>query len=88
MGCATRIGPFLASTPDVARLLLARALSTTGGAPVQVTVPGKLRCHAHSLLQEFGFEGTEDRLQMELGEKSAARNTGLIHYGTTSYLAT
>ncbi len=87
-GRATRIGPFLASTPDVARLLLARALSATGGTPVQVTVPGPAGCHAHSLLQEFGFEGTEDRMRMELGEKTAACRTGLAHYGTTPYLAT
>ncbi|MDQ3498101.1 MAG: hypothetical protein M3514_11500, partial [Actinomycetota bacterium] len=88
MARATRIGPFLASTPDVARLLLASALSTTGGAPVQVTVPGPAPCHAHSLLQEFGFEGTEDRMRMELGEKTATCRTGLVHYGTTPYLAT
>jgi ribosomal protein S18 acetylase RimI-like enzyme len=87
-GRATRIGPFLASTPDVARLLLARALSATGGTPVQVTAPGPARCHAHYLLQEFGFEGTEDRMRMELGEKRAAYRTGLVHYGTTPYLAT
>jgi hypothetical protein len=87
-GRATRIGPFLASTPDLARLLLARALSATGGTPVQVTVPGPARCHAHSLLQEFGFEGTEDRMRMELGEKKDAYRTGLVHYGTTPYLAT
>jgi ribosomal protein S18 acetylase RimI-like enzyme len=86
-GRATRIGPFLASTPDVASLLLARALSATGGTPVQVTVPGPARCHSHALLQEFGFEGTEDRMRMELGEKKANR-TGLVHYGTTPYLAT
>jgi ribosomal protein S18 acetylase RimI-like enzyme len=87
-GLATRIGPFLASTPDVARLLLARALSATGGTPVQVTVPGPAGCHAHSLLQEFGFEGTEDRMRMELGEKTATCRTGVAHYGTTPYLAT
>ena len=87
-GCAIRIGPFLASTPDVARLLLARALSATGGTPVQVTVPGPAGCHAHSLLQEFGFGGTEDRMRMELGEKTAPYRTGLVHYGTTPYLAT
>jgi GNAT superfamily N-acetyltransferase len=84
-GRATRIGPFLASTPDVARLLLARALSATGGTPVQVTVPGPAGCHAHSLLQEFGFEGTEDRMRMELSEKTAACRTGLVDYGTTPY---
>jgi ribosomal protein S18 acetylase RimI-like enzyme len=86
-GRATRIGPFLASTPDVASLLLARALSATGGTPVQVTVPGPARCHSHALLQEFGFEGTKDRMRMELGEKKANR-TGLVHYGTTPYLPT
>jgi len=88
LGHATRIGPFLASTPDVARLLLTHALSATGGAPVQVTVPGPAGCPAHSLLQEFGFEGREDRLRMELGETTAACRAGLVHYGTTPYLAT
>jgi ribosomal protein S18 acetylase RimI-like enzyme len=87
-GRATRIGPFLASTPDVAHLLLARALSVTGCTPVQVTVPGPAGCSAHSLLQEFGFEGTEDRLRMELGERTATCRTGLVQYGTTPYLAT
>jgi ribosomal protein S18 acetylase RimI-like enzyme len=87
-GRATRIGPFLASTPHVARLLLARALSATRDTPVQVTVPGPAGCPAHSLLQEFGFEGKEDRMRMELGERTTARSTGLVHYGTTPYLAT
>jgi ribosomal protein S18 acetylase RimI-like enzyme len=87
-GRATRIGPFLASTPEVARLLLVRALSATRGAPVQVTVPGPAGCQAHSLLQEFGFEGTEDRMRMELGERTATCRTGLVHYGTTPYLPT
>jgi ribosomal protein S18 acetylase RimI-like enzyme len=86
MGRATRIGPFLASTPDVARLLLAAALQATGGAPAQVTVPGPTDCH--SLLQEFGFQGTQDRMRMELGEAKAACRYGLVHYGTTAYLAT
>ena len=88
MGRAIRIGPFLASTPDVARLLLANALSATGGAPVQVTVPSPAECRAHALMQEFGFEGAEDRLRMELGEKTAVCRDGLVHYGTTPYLAT
>src|ERR687897_2398168 len=87
-GRAIRIGPFLASTPHVARLLLAHALSATTGTPVQVIVPGPAGCPAHSLLQEFGFEGTEDRMRMELGEKTAICRIGLVHYGTTPYLAT
>jgi ribosomal protein S18 acetylase RimI-like enzyme len=84
LGRTTRIGPFLASTPNVARLLLAHALSMTGGAPAQVTVP----TGRHPLLQEFGFEGTQDRMRMELGETRADRQAGLVHYGTTAYLAT
>jgi ribosomal protein S18 acetylase RimI-like enzyme len=87
-GRTTRIGPFLASTPGVARLLLASALSATGDSPIQVTVPGPAECQAHSLLQEFGFQGTEDRMRMELGERRASYHTGLVHYGTTPYLAT
>jgi ribosomal protein S18 acetylase RimI-like enzyme len=86
-GRATRIGPFLASTPDVARLLLTHALPAAGGAPVQVTVPGSARCQAHALLQGLGFEGTQDRLCMELREMTA-NPSGLAHYGTTPYLAT
>jgi ribosomal protein S18 acetylase RimI-like enzyme len=88
MGRATRIGPFLASTPDVARLLLTGALRATGGAPVRVTAPGPIDSHAHSLLQEFGFQGTQDRMRMDLGETEAPRQDGLVHYGTTAYLAT
>ncbi len=88
MGRATRIGPFLASTPDVARLLLTGALQAAGSAPVRVTAPGPIDRHAHSLLQEFGFQGTQDRMRMELGETKAPRQDGLVHYGTTAYLAT
>ena len=84
----TRIGPLLASSPDVARFLLTHALSATGGAPVQITLPGPAERGAHSLLQEFGFEGTQDRLRMEIGETQAAQQAGLVHYGTTPYLAT
>jgi len=88
LGPATRIGPFLASTRDVARQLLACALSATGDAPIQVTVSGPDECQAHSLLQEFDFQGTQDRLRMELGSVKADRQSGLVHYGTTAYLAT
>jgi GNAT superfamily N-acetyltransferase len=88
MGRATRIGPFLASTPDVARLLLAAALQATGGALAQVTASGPIDYHSHSLLQEFGFHGTQDRTRMELGEVKTTCREGLIHYGTTAYLAT
>ena len=42
-GRVDRIGPFVASTPDVARLLLAAALRAGGGSPVEVTVPGVVR---------------------------------------------
>src|SRR5918993_3030334 len=87
-GRAIRIGPFLASTPEVARLLLARALSATGDSPIQVTVPGPARCQAHSLLQEFGFQGKEDRMRMELSERRVTCSAGLVQYGTTPYLAT
>jgi N-acetylglutamate synthase-like GNAT family acetyltransferase len=85
---ATRIGPFVASTPGVARLLLINALGTSGGTPVEVTVPGPAGSEVHDLLREFGFEGRRDRLQMELGEGSGMRREGLVQYGTTPYLAT
>src|SRR5829696_6211385 len=88
LGRAVRIGPFLASTPDVARLLLTGALREAGGAPVRITAPGPIERNAHSLLQEFGFKGTQDRMRMELGETKAPRQDGLVHYGTTAYLAT
>lgn len=87
-GRTTRMGPFVASTPGVARLLLARALGATGGSPVEVTVPGPAGSEVHDLLREFGFEGRRDRLQMELGEEGGAHPEGLLHYGTTPYLAT
>jgi GNAT superfamily N-acetyltransferase len=88
MGRAVRIGPFLASTPTVARLLLTGALREAGSAPVRITAPGPIERHAHSLLQEFGFQGTQDRMRMELGETKAPRQDGLVHYGTTAYLPT
>ena len=87
-GGATRVGPFVASTPAVARLLLIRALRARGGAPVEVTVPDSAKSPAHDLLREFGFRGRGDRLRMELGEESSVRLAGLEHYGTTPYLAT
>ncbi len=87
-GRVVRIGPFAASTPGVARLLLANALGTGGGSPVEVTVPGTSESPAHELLRECGFKGRNDRLQMELGEESVIRQSGLEHYGTTPYLAT
>jgi hypothetical protein len=87
MGRTTRVGPFLASTPDVARSLLVNAISSSV-APAQVTAPGPIDRQAHSLLQEFGFQGTQDRLRMELGEAEAAHREGFVHYGTTAYLAT
>jgi GNAT superfamily N-acetyltransferase len=85
---ATRIGPFVASTPGVARLLLARALGASDGSPVEVTVPGPAESPAHDLLREFGFRGRKDRLRMELGEESGVHLSGLEQYGTTPYLAT
>jgi len=87
-GRANRIGPFVASTPSVARLLLAGALRAGGGSPVEITVPGSSESPAHELLREFGFKGRRDRLQMELGAQGPIRRTGLEHYGTTPYLAT
>jgi hypothetical protein len=87
-GERTRIGPFVASSPGVARLLLARALDAGGGAPVEVTVPGPAESPAHDLLREFGFRGRRDRLRMELGEENGALLPGLEPYGTTPYLAT
>jgi ribosomal protein S18 acetylase RimI-like enzyme len=81
-----RIGPFVASTPDVARLLLAAAMRAGGGSPVEVTVPGVVESPAHELFREFGFRGRSDRLQMELGEEGGVLR--MEQYGTTPYLAT
>jgi ribosomal protein S18 acetylase RimI-like enzyme len=85
-GRVDRIGPFVASTPDVARLLLAAALRAGGGSPVEVTVPGVVESPAHELFREFGFRGRSDRLQMELGEEGGVLR--MEQYGTTPYLAT
>jgi GNAT superfamily N-acetyltransferase len=87
-GAVTRVGPFVASSPGVASLLLTRALGAGEGAAVEITVPGPVQSPAHELLREFGFRGREDRLRMELGEECSPRLSGLEHYGTTSYLAT
>ena len=80
----TRIGPFVASGPGVARALLYRALHANGNASVEVSVPNSGQ--AHALLEEFGFTGRVERLRMELGEAPVAE--GLQIYGTTPYLAT
>ena len=82
---AIRIGPFMASSREVARLLLARSVEDAGSVPVEVMVTGD--GPAHALLGEFGFLGREDRLEMELGE-SPVRSGGLEQYATTPYLAT
>lgn len=87
-GSAIRIGPFVAATPDVARLLLDNVLSDDTEAQVEVTVSGPDDSPAHVLLREFGFAGRKDRLLMELGEKPDTGDTDLTHYGTTPYLAT
>jgi ribosomal protein S18 acetylase RimI-like enzyme len=87
-GRANRIGPFVASTPGVARLLLSAALGASGGSPVEVTVPGLAESPAHDLLREFGFRGRRDRLRMELSAEGEVRDGGLEQYGTTPYLAT
>ena len=97
-GRATRVGPFVASTDGVARLLLSRALRDEGaanpadGPTVEVVAPGpegdRESAPAHELLREFGFVGREDRLRMELGEAPRPRVAGLEQYGTTPYLAT
>ncbi len=83
----TRIGPFMASTPEAARLLLSKALENGDGSPVEATVAGPPKDAAHGLFEEFGFSGRGDRLRMELGEP-LGQNQGLKNYGTTPYLAT
>ncbi|CAN5712807.1 hypothetical protein BH24ACT22_BH24ACT22_04930 [soil metagenome] len=83
-----RIGPFVAETPDVARLLLNSVLENVV-TPVEATVTTPKDTAAHHLYREFGFVGLEGRMRMELGEVPAMYRTGgLEHYGTTPYLAT
>jgi ribosomal protein S18 acetylase RimI-like enzyme len=85
-GAVVRIGPFMASSPEIACALLSRALKTDGGRSVEVSLPVSDESPAHGVLREFGFVGYRDRLRMELGETS--RTKGLEVYGTTPYLAT
>jgi ribosomal protein S18 acetylase RimI-like enzyme len=85
-GAVVRIGPFMASSPDIARALLSRALKTDGGRSVEVSLPVPDESPAHGVLREFGFVGYRNRLRMELGEMP--RTKGLEVYGTTPYLAT
>ena len=86
----TRVGPFAAASPTAARLLLESVLHEgrlACGPAVEVTVSGP--GPAHDLLRRQGFIGREDRLRMELGEKSdTVQPPGMVQYGTTSYLAT
>ncbi len=86
---ATHIGPFLAASPDVARMLLSRALRDgEPGKPfeaISTEGTGQVR----GLFAEFGFTGRTDRLRMELGDATMfPASTGPTHFGTTPYLAT
>jgi ribosomal protein S18 acetylase RimI-like enzyme len=84
-GTRTRVGPFMAAEPSVARALLSYALQANGGtSSVEVSTPGEGQVQV--LLEEFGFIGRQDRLRMELGKTPCTR--GLQPYATTSYLAT
>ena len=85
-GTTVRVGPFMASSSEVARALLNRALETDGGRSVEISLPAPKGSPAHGLLREFGFVGRRDRLRMQLGEAAPAE--GLQTYGTTPYLAT
>ena len=95
-GRATRIGPFLASTPDVARLLLARALSATGvrrsrsRSPVRPNASPTLSCeNSASRAQGPATDGAGREEGQPQGSCTTARHrTGLVHYGTTPYLPT
>ena len=80
----THVGPFMASSPELARLLLYRALEDSGDEVLEATVTGD--GPAHSLFEEFGSVGREDRLRMELGRVET--QPALDQYGTTPYLAT
>ena len=84
---AMRLGPFVAADPDVARLLLVRALHEAGPSSLRIIVPGPETSPAHALLREFGFQGRKDRMRMELGGPAGGPD-GLVHYGTTPYMAT
>lgn len=84
---AVHVGPFIAETPGVARLLITRCLNSCD-TPVEVTITGPKYAPAHRLFEELGFEGREDRLRMELGKTLSPRRKGLEHYGTTPFLAT
>jgi predicted GNAT family acetyltransferase len=85
-GRETRIGPLVAASDDVARLLLTRGLSESAGSPVRLLAAGD--GPAHGLMQEMGFEGRRDRLYMERGRMPALSDPGLTRYATTAYLAT
>lgn len=48
---AVRVGPFMAYSPDVARVLLAHTLQTDGGCSVEVSVPAPSRGPVHGVLR-------------------------------------
>jgi hypothetical protein len=87
-GDATCTGPFVASSPGVARLLLACALGARrivrGGHRARSSRNPDARFAPGIRLQ-----GSQDHLRMELGEGSGGRLSGLLEqYGTTPYPAT
>lgn len=85
-GRSTRIGPFMATTPEAARLLAARVIESRG-APIEATVTSSNDA-VRSLYGELGFEGREDRLRMEISAMPKKPSGSLRQYATTAYLAT
>jgi hypothetical protein len=81
----TLLGPWTASTPEVARALLVRELARGIWDSTEVMAPGG--GPSHRLLGELGFIGVPDRLRMELGAPPRA-DGGLEAYGLSPYLIT
>jgi len=82
--CGSRLGPWMASTPEAARALLGHELIHGEGQRVEVMTSGS--GPVHELLLELGFTGVPDRLRMELGACSEV--VGFETYGLSPYLVT
>ena len=81
----SRLGPWMASTPEAARALLGHVLCQAEGyMMLEVMTAGS--GPVHELLLELGFTGVPDRLRMELGACSEV--VGFETYGLSPYLVT
>jgi ribosomal protein S18 acetylase RimI-like enzyme len=82
--CGTHLGPWISSTPRVAKALVIHALARGERKSTGVVSPED--GPAHELLERLGFDGVPDRTRMVLGASLEPDNPRT--YGLSPYLVT